>query len=800
MPSNQKQPIHFLIVAFCLMLPRFIVNNNVYDINIWQYFLASIFIIIGSVFILKNLDIQLFKQPVFLLWLLFLFWCAVTILFSNYKLVSWYYWQRLTLNTLIICVLYQLIKSIKFSWNHIVKFIILLTIAQAGMLCWQYFEAINQNLNLKKAIDSVNAFVGNKNIIAIVFICHLPFLLYGFISFKKLWKLLSFVSIFLSTTFIGFLSTRTAILGWVIIAFGFFIIYIFCSLKYKKPTIMGACINACLIFALSFSLFPLLKIMKDPFLVSAEIEKRGYANIEDRLATLNTNEYSIAQRTNYWKYSGKLIKDNPLIGSGYGTWQLEASRYEIKALNGFTVGVNAHNDFLEIAAETGMLGLVFYALIFLTAFINCAISFFKAKNIHDKLIAFCIGAFGFAYLIDAFFNFPLERWYMQLHFCLWLVLCMKLPTELKLIEKLKQYAYIKKLKPFLNAKILFSIFIFISCITIITEYKAYKNDHLYFKLYVDLLQANRNPGKLTLTENDLGIGFSNFPGYDPNAIPYEYTEAFYSFKSKNYEKAKILLNKAILKHPWQISAHQLLATLFITTKQTDSLVVQAKKIIALAPNNYLGYKLLANSYALKNQHTAVDKTMQSFIQVNRKDYLKWLDYADYYSVNQHNLNKSLIILDTAIMELSTENQSKLIKKAINLSVVANDTIRGLKYVEIYTSKFPNEAFGYWQKGYFMMLKLNYNNAKNALLKSIELDSKNANSYENLGICYYETNEFNLAIETLNKAIELEKTSKSIFYKGLCYYEINKTLDACANFKEAEQLGYQLPLEIKAICQ
>lgn len=68
-------------------------------------------------------------------------------------------------------------------------------------------------------------------------------------------------------------------------------------------------------------------------------------------------------RTNIWQDSISIIKDFPLFGTGLGTYPLSFSLYK-ETVSWPTVVQHAHNDYLELFSETGIIGfvLVFWAL------------------------------------------------------------------------------------------------------------------------------------------------------------------------------------------------------------------------------------------------------------------------------------------------------------------------------------------------------------------------------------------------------------------------------------------------------
>jgi len=76
----------------------------------------------------------------------------------------------------------------------------------------------------------------------------------------------------------------------------------------------------------------------------------------------------LVQRVTYWKAALGMIRDNPWLGIGWGAFEKAYPRYMI--LGGYPVKL-AHNDYLQVWAETGIVGLNAFVglwLVFLYSF------------------------------------------------------------------------------------------------------------------------------------------------------------------------------------------------------------------------------------------------------------------------------------------------------------------------------------------------------------------------------------------------------------------------------------------------
>jgi O-antigen ligase len=91
--------------------------------------------------------------------------------------------------------------------------------------------------------------------------------------------------------------------------------------------------------------------------LSVNAESRTYVNV-----FFNRNDAAIPIRKVIWKEAVRVFADHPVTGSGMNTYSIVAPRY-IKE-TGWNSGGYPHNSYLQLAAETGILGLgSFMALI-----------------------------------------------------------------------------------------------------------------------------------------------------------------------------------------------------------------------------------------------------------------------------------------------------------------------------------------------------------------------------------------------------------------------------------------------------
>ena len=102
--------------------------------------------------------------------------------------------------------------------------------------------------------------------------------------------------------------------------------------------------------------------------------------------------------------------DQPFTGFGIENWKIVSIKYVKEKMRYYEVPYHAHNDFLQIGAETGIIGFLSYIFIFLYIFYKLIKQIFQEDKIHfdkDKYLPFilCI----LIYCFDSSINFPRAR-------------------------------------------------------------------------------------------------------------------------------------------------------------------------------------------------------------------------------------------------------------------------------------------------------------------------------------------------------------------------------------------------------
>lgn len=112
------------------------------------------------------------------------------------------------------------------------------------------------------------------------------------------------------------------------------------------------------------------------------------------------------ERIRIWKNSIELWKENRLTGKGSGDWKIEILRTELihtKAEQSMVFYQRAHNDFIQVAVENGLIGLILLVAFFIVGVIQL-----YRSNLDPPIKLILL--FGvLAFILIANFSFPFEK-------------------------------------------------------------------------------------------------------------------------------------------------------------------------------------------------------------------------------------------------------------------------------------------------------------------------------------------------------------------------------------------------------
>jgi O-antigen ligase len=139
-------------------------------------------------------------------------------------------------------------------------------------------------------------------------------------------------------------------------------------------------------------------------LLSAALLFGGEQSLSRLVGTVNADDPT-SGRAQFWRGTVALVRTHPVIGAGLGAFGVAYTRHD--PLNGALRLEQAHNDYLQILADAGLIGgvlaLLFVATLFRQGFARLGAADKFRRGVALGALAACA-----AVLVHSFFDFPLH--------------------------------------------------------------------------------------------------------------------------------------------------------------------------------------------------------------------------------------------------------------------------------------------------------------------------------------------------------------------------------------------------------
>jgi len=265
---------------------------------------------------------------------------------------------------------------------------------------YPFYELLVNNIDYRyKFVTNFVGLAGNRNILALSILFRIPFLIYfAYLLNNKYLKFLVFTVIIFSLFDIYILGSRAALLGVILsVLFPIFLTIIKRKSQLKKQV-------------KHLVIFLLLPVVISYMLSSNVTADADSARVESRINSIvNDSDESINSRYRFWSHAIDFIIENPILGGGIGNWKIYSIKYDAEYIKSYIVPYSAHNDFLEFAAETGVLGGVLLILFFLILFKKILVAINFKKFDFDFMLTFALMTPFLIYFVDLNLNFPSSR-------------------------------------------------------------------------------------------------------------------------------------------------------------------------------------------------------------------------------------------------------------------------------------------------------------------------------------------------------------------------------------------------------
>lgn len=318
--------------------------------------------------------------------------------------------------TMLVFTAVQVLTKSSTWFYQLSKLVVIASIITTVVGYYQYMEYVlpdpDRKINgLVSVLYLVKGFMGHKNQLSIALMLYLPFLFFGVLRFRNLWRVASISAFGLNLLLILILETRSVWVGTLFATASLFLISIIYHkvLNVHKNTrylfvglIMAGVVSLGGVIVFAVSTEGAVHKKFDPF--------------------LNPENVRNIHRINTWKMSLDMSKDSPITGVGAGNWKIVAPAYQNGA--GITIQnfnwLRPHNDFLWMLTEKGVFGFLIFILIFIFAFRGVFRVVQTEKDADKRLFVLLISGGLVGYVVVSLFTFPVERIHHQVFLAIYL--------------------------------------------------------------------------------------------------------------------------------------------------------------------------------------------------------------------------------------------------------------------------------------------------------------------------------------------------------------------------------------------
>jgi O-antigen ligase len=633
-----------------------------------------------------------------------------------------------------------------------------------------FFDAFYVMKTFKEVLDtdimafqpaSITGNNGNKNVMAASLIIKFPFCLYLILNTKIWGKIFGVITLFVGAFAIFILSTRSTFVSLL----GIMIIFAATTLYFrKKENIKSSIISIAylvvpVVFAFFFSNLALSNIN----------EASSSGAVTDRIQSIQLNNQASSGRLHLWEGAIDYFLKHPFIGDGYGNWKLASIPYEKEFTNDLFVPYHSHNDFLEAAADLGIVGGLAYLGLFVIAFIFTFQVWFKEKYKDYRLFTTISFMAVACYFIDAFLNFPTERTSMQTMLTVSVAL---LFAPAYLIQKDSA----KKVKPF---KFVLPAYIIIGFLLI--GGSIFINKQVYESLKVQKYVMGEIDADPKMALDEVKDAFPMFPNLSTSTLPIKALVARYYFRDKMYEESMRLLKESDDVNPALHYNDFIKTAIFSAQQNFDSTAFYAYRAFYNWPRATSYYKNALYAAAKKKDTVEINKIYTVY-----KKYRDGGEAVNQYLMAMYEVkggaDKNMInILDSAYVHFPKDTVPLLNAK----NLLARGVLGGQGSGQaVFTNQYSTDGGKLFAKG-------KYTQAASMYIKASSVEPNNYTHYENVAICYYTNKNFEKSIPYFDKAATFanNNTGKSEFFKAMSLVAMGKNSDACGPLQAAKKKNY-----------
>jgi O-antigen ligase/Tfp pilus assembly protein PilF len=626
-----------------------------------------------------------------------------------------------------------------------------------GITAYLFFDSIYvlktfstnlRTMELDAAILGLNKYHGNKNVTAATLLILIPFAMYVIMSAKWLGKIAGIIILFLGVFSLFLMNARSTYVSFALI-----IVLFFVGLIWKQK----AALKTALLFVLLPAVIAIFAAnLRLKLAVAGQENQGGYGTVTQRIGQITDG----SERLHLWGSAIDYAAHNLILGAGYGNWKLASIPYERNRAMELFVPYHAHNDFIEMFADLGLIGgLSFTGLFILLLYYTVH---FLAKKRGDELMVIIAFLAVTCYGVDALLNFPAERTAMQ--------------TMLSLAAALVLIPLDKSGRSFTAmpvAYLLLGVTLLAPSIYVANE----TFESLKIQKFV-MGEVNSDPKMATIDVEKL----PDIPNLSSSTLPMKAMLSRYYIRDKRFDDALRVLKESENDNPFLHYNDFLRTSIYASLNKMDSAHFYAKRAFNAWPRASSYYKNIIFTSAKLKDTNEINRVLQVSIAANMDNGPTWNQYLRGMFEAKNGTDKALLAqLNQTLKTFPAD--SALLNPTRTLLLGGNINLQTLT-----------------AKGNAFFAQGKYTQAAKAYIEMSSLDPGNFTHLENAGICFYAGKRF---VESLIYFAKSEQhpgnnSGKSAYFGGMSQLSLGKKSEACASFQRAQLKSY--PEAAAAIAQ
>jgi O-antigen ligase/tetratricopeptide (TPR) repeat protein len=610
-------------------------------------------------------------------------------------------------------------------------------------------------------IGELKSVYSNKNILSASIFIKIPFALWLFTFEKGYLKAYGILTVFLAFMATLFMSTRAFYLGAIFL----FITYlIFSVIKYNRHGDQRRLYLTIVITVVTMALGFLLFNTTLKYLYPSDGAAGANLGFVSRLKTITEGAggFSGKLRLDSWERTVKLIREEPVLGVGLGNWKIDVLKYENQVSVDYIYMYKNHNDFLEVTAETGILGGLLFLGIFFVVIYNFLRAFFRRNATEISYSYLFLPAFGlFCYAFDAFFNFPADRPEITALFAIYTGAGVAFSDEFRFMGS----GFFEKIRGNATSRLVsMSLFLALMAISSWVLYQNFISLQLQRKFAED-----RAKGSLTLPSSMFLEGFPAIPDLNVQGEPIAVHKARYLISEKKYRDAITILLKDD-SSPYDTRPEFFLANCYNELGMTDSAIYYFEKVFRMKPmfyNSTRNYCLLLQS---RGRPVEASRAMDRYLNKDKANAEAWLIAYELYE-KRGSIDSAVMVLDSAMRYLPGNTQISNLRAGIEYRK------KIAPFQQLYSKALEN----YYAKNYAAAAKL--------FTEFIALEPGVPEPYDFRAFCYYFLNEDKKGIADIDKYFTFGLPKPNLLnLRGVFNQRLGNKEAMCRDFDAARQAG------------